>query len=122
MKETNHIKRRYKGTPNEDVIINVTADGTSHLVTYNLDDVPQPPLPAGTPITFPLGNSSGDLTRLQLIMDFNAEGSYEIEIENVDNCTADTDQAGTCTHTRPGPPLVIENYKFSVASLEKEPS
>jgi hypothetical protein len=115
MKETNHIKRRYQGTKNEQVTINVTADDTNHLVTYNLDDVPQPPLPAGTPLTFDLRNSTGNITRLQLILDYNAAGSYEIEIENVDNCTADTDQAGTCKHTRPGPPQVIENYKFSVA-------
>jgi hypothetical protein len=115
MNETNHIKHRYRGTPNEPVTIHVTADGTNHMVTYNLDDIPQPALPAGTPITFNLGSSSGDLTRLQLIMDFNAEGSYEIEIENVDDCTADTESAGTCKHTREGPPLVIENYKFSVA-------
>lgn len=114
MNELSHIKRRYEGAAGVPVTIRVTADGTSHMVTYNLDDVPHT-LPEGSPIRFNLKNSSGELTRLQLIMDFNAVGSYEIEIENVDNCTADTDQAGTCKHTRPGPPLVIENYKFFVA-------
>lgn len=114
MNETNHIKHRYNGAPLEQVTINVTATGTTHMVTYNLDDVSHA-LPAGTPIRFNLGNSSGDLTRLQIIMDFNSEGSYEIEVQNVTNCTADSAHVGTCKHTREGPPLVIENYKFSVA-------
>jgi hypothetical protein len=113
MNELNHIKHRYKGAPGEPVTVNVAAEGTTHLVTYNLDGVSHA-LPAGTPIKFNLGTSSGDMTTLQLIMDYNAAGSYEIEIENVANCTADTEQAGTCKHDRPGPPLVIENYKFSV--------
>ena len=112
MNERDHIKRRYEGAPGEQVTINVTATGTSHLVTYNLDDVPHT-LPEGSPIQFNLKNSSGELTRLQLIMDYNAVGSYEIEIEDVVDCTAGS-PAGTCKHTRPGPPLVIENYKFSV--------
>src|SRR5688572_3075339 len=57
MNELNHIKHRYKGAPGEPVTIHVTADGTGHNVRYNLDDVPQPPLPAGTPIRFNLKNS-----------------------------------------------------------------
>lgn len=113
MNETNHIKHRYKGAPGESVTINVTANGTTHMVTYNLDDVSHN-LPAGTPIRFKLGNSSGDLTRLQIIMDYNSAGSYEIEVKNVVDCTAGS-PVGTCEHSREGPPLVIENYKFSVA-------
>jgi hypothetical protein len=114
MNETSHDMLRYRGAPGEQVTINVRANGTTHLVTYNLDDVSHA-LPVGIPITFPLGNSSGDVTRLQLIMDFNHEGSYEYEIQNVVDCTADTGHVGTCKHTREGPPMVIENFKFSVA-------
>lgn len=114
MNETNHFKHRYQGAPNEQVTINVTATGTVHQVTYSLDDVPQPALPAGTPIRFKLGNSSGDLTRLQLNMDYTSAGSYEIVIKDVVDCKEGS-PVGTCRHTREGPPLVIENYKFSVA-------
>jgi hypothetical protein len=113
MNETNHDKNRYKGAPGEAVTINVTAHGTAHMVTYNLNDVSHA-LPAGTPITFNLGDSSGDLTRLQIIMDYNSVGSYEIVIKNVVDCKEGS-PVGTCKHTREGPPLVIENYKFSVA-------
>ncbi len=112
MNETNHMKHRYQGAPGEPVTINVTANGTTHMVTYNLDDVSHA-LPAGTPITFNLGNSSGDLTRLQIIMDYNSVGSYEIDVRDVVDCTGGS-PAGTCKHTREGPPMVIENYKFSV--------
>jgi poly(3-hydroxybutyrate) depolymerase len=112
MNETNHLKHRYQGAPNEQVTIKVTATGTTHMVTYVLNDKSHA-LPAGTPITFNLGDSSGDLTRLQLIMDYNAAGSYEIIIEKVVDCQASS-PVGTCKHTREGPPLVIENYKFSV--------
>jgi hypothetical protein len=114
MNETSHDLLTYEGGPGEPVTINVTPNGTTHLVTFNLNDVPHA-LPAGTPIRFNLGNSSGNVTRLQLIMDFNHEGSYEYEIENVVDCTEDTDHIGSCKHTREGPPLVIENFRFSVA-------
>jgi hypothetical protein len=114
MNEADHDMLRYKGAPGEQVTINVTAHGTTHLVTFNLDDVSHA-LPAGTPIRFNLGNSSGDVTRLQLIMDFNHEGSYEYEIENVVDCREDAGHVGTCKHTREGPPKVFENFKFSVA-------
>ena len=114
MNETDHDMLRYKGAPAEQVTINVTAHDTTHLVTFNLNDVSHA-LPAGTPIRFNLGNSSGNVTRLQLIMDFNHEGSYEYEIENVVDCSADIEPLVTCKHTREGPPLVIENFRFSVA-------
>jgi hypothetical protein len=114
MNETDHDMLKYKGAAGEQITINVTAQGTTHLVTFNLNDVSHA-LPAGTPIRFKLGNSSGKVTRLQLIMDFNHEGSYEYEIENVVDCTGDSEQLGTCKHTREGPPMVIENFRFSVA-------
>jgi hypothetical protein len=114
MNETNHGLLRYKGAAGEQVTINVTPHDTGHLVTYNLNDVSHV-LPAGTPIRFNLGDESGDVTRLQLIMDFNHEGNYEYVVENVVDCTALVITPTTCTHRRDGPPLVIENFKFSVA-------
>lgn len=113
MNETSHGLLRYTGAPGEEVVITVTPNGTSHLVTFNLDDVSHA-LPAGTPIRFKLGEESGDVTRLQLILDFNHEGDYEYVVENVVDCSGLVVTPDTCTHKREGPPQVIENFKFSV--------
>jgi hypothetical protein len=114
MNESNHTKHRYSGAPGEKVTINVTPQNTTSLVTYTLDGV-SGALAPGSPLTFELKDSSGDMTPLQLTMDFNALGSYQIVIENVVDCVKDSEHTGQCVHQRPGPPQVIENYRFFVA-------
>ena len=113
MNEVDHGLLVYEGGPGEQVTINVTPQDTGHMVTYNLNNVSHV-LPAGTPLRFNLGDESGDVTRLQLIMDFNHEGSYEYVVQNVVDCTGLVITPNTCTHRRDGPPLVIENFTFSV--------
>ena len=111
MRELDHIKHRYEGNPGELVTIDVIAHDTTHLVNFVLDGGPAQVLPEGTPLQFNLKNASGAFTRLQLSMDFNAEGSYEIVVSTVTNCpTGPT----SCTHTRNGPPRVIENHTYLV--------
>jgi len=115
MKELSHPKHRYQGTPGEQVTMTVKAKDTTHMVLYVLDGVlPSKVFPANKPLQFNLKNQSGEVTPLQLIMDFNGLGSYEIIIEEVEDCPKDTKQLSRCVHTRQGPPMVIENYKFSV--------
>lgn len=113
MRELNHIQHVYEGNPGEQVTVTVTASGTVHLVTFSLDGGPAQPLPAGTPIQFNLNNASGDLTTLQLVMDFTGPGSYDIVVRAVTNCPTDP-QHTSCTHSRVGPPLVIENHRYFV--------
>lgn len=114
MNELDHTKHRYQGAPGEQVTINVVPNDTTSLVTYTLDGA-SAALPAGTPLRFNLKNNSGEVTQLQLNMDFNALGSYEIVVETVVDCVKDTGHTGKCRHSRQGPPMVIENYKFFVA-------
>ncbi len=114
MNELDHIKHRYQGAAGENVTITITPTGTSSMVNFTLDGVPGA-LPAGTPLRFKLKNNSGDMTPLQLDLDFNALGTYEIVVETVVDCVKDPGHTGQCKHTRQGPPRVIENYKFLVA-------
>lgn len=112
MREVNHLLRQYEGAPGEQVTITITPHNTTQLVNFVLDGAPAQPLPAGTPIRFNLKNSSGDITRLQITMDFNGVGSYDIVVSSVVNCS--TTPPPTCKRTRNGPPLVIENLTFFV--------
>jgi len=114
MIELNHAKHRFQGAAGEQVTITITPHDTTALVTFVLDGAPAQPLPPGVPLRFNLKNTSGAVTQLQLIMDFNGEGSYDIKVENVVNCPSDP-QHTSCTHSRIGPPLIIENHKYSVA-------
>src|SRR5438094_150402 len=114
MNELDHTKHRYQGAAGEGVTINITAVGTSSMVNFTLDGVPGS-LPAGTPLQFNLKTNSGDTTTLQLDLDFNALGTYEIIGETVVDCVKDLGHTNKCKHTREGPPRVIENYKFFVA-------
>jgi hypothetical protein len=114
MRELSHPKHRYEGVAGEQVTIKITANGTTHMVHFVLDGASAQVLPAGTPLRFNLKNSSGDVTLLQLTMDFNGEGSYDIVVANVENCPTDPLHI-KCTHTRNGPPRVIENHKYFVA-------
>ena len=114
MNEENHIKHRYKGAPGEHVKITVNPTDTTSMVTFTLDGV-SGSLPPGKPLEFNLKANSGDMTPLQLDLDFNSLGTYEIVVESVVDCPKDTSHTNQCRHTRQGPPAVIENYKFFVA-------
>jgi hypothetical protein len=115
MKELSHPKHRYQGKPGEVVTMTVRATNTNHMVHYVLDGIlPAKVFPEHQPLRFNLKNQSGMVTPLQLSMDFNALGSYEITVEVSENCPKDALKVGKCTHTRQGPPMAIENYKFSV--------
>jgi hypothetical protein len=115
MKEINHDTLRYKGNPGEKATIRVTAQGTKHMVNYTLDGGDTQVLLEGQPIEFNLKNTSGQRTDLQLLLQFNAQGSYEIVVENVENCSKDVNHTGKCTRSRDVPPNVILNFKFFVA-------
>jgi len=113
MIELDHNKHRFEGDPGEEVTITLTPDGTNQMVTFVIDGGPAQPLPAGTSLRFNLKNEPGAITRLQLRMEFNGEGSYDITVENVENCPNDPTHS-SCTHTRNGPPKIIENHTFIV--------
>ena len=111
MKELDHNQHRYEGEKGEQVTVTLTPHDTTALVDFVLDGAPAQALPPGTPLRFTLGNQSGDIRRLQLTMDFDAEGSYDITVATVDDCSKDPTHT-SCTHTRNGPPRVIENHTY----------
>lgn len=104
MKEIRHNTLSYRGRPGEPVSIRVEAQGnTNHQVQYVLDgQLPAKPLPAGQKITFNLKNSSQAQTILQLNVDFTWEGSYKVVVENVIDCTKDTQNSDECVRTVEG--------------------
>lgn len=113
MRELSHNKHRYEGDPGEKVTITFTPHDTTQLVNFVLDGAPGQPVPAGTPITFNFKEESGAVSELQIEMEFNGEGSYDIKVSDVENCPEDPTHT-SCTHTRNGPPRVIENHKYIV--------
>lgn len=112
MREIDHNNLEYAGAPGEKVTIRITAHGTTQMVNYTLDGGAPKPLKSGDPIEFNLKNAAGQRTDLQLILDFNAQGSYEVVVENVSNCSKAVQHAGTCVHTWEGPPREIETFAF----------
>jgi|GEM_PF-6850303 len=112
MKDLNHPKHRYLGKPGEPVAVDVIAHDTTHMVQFILDGAPAQVLPEGQQIRFNLKNSSGAITTLQLIMDFNAVGAYDIVVSDVTDCPVTPPP--NCTHTRTGPDQIIENHKYGV--------
>lgn len=112
MREINHELLQYEGAPGEPVTITVTPHNTTKMVNFVVDGAPAQALAAGSPIRFNLKNASGAQTRLQLTMDFNGVGSYEIVVSDVENCSITPPPS--CRDTRDGPPLVIENFTFFV--------
>lgn len=112
MREINHELLQYEGAPGEPVTITVTPHDTTKMVNFVLDGGPPQAVPPGIPIRFNLGNASGSQRRLQLTMDFNHVGSYDIDVSDVENCSVTPPPL--CRNTREGPPLVIENFTFFV--------
>jgi hypothetical protein len=113
MRERDHINLEYEGGPGEPVTVRVKAIGTSHLVEYTLDGTTRK-LQKGEPIRFNLKTVSGQQTDLQLVLDFNAQGSYEVTIENIPNCTGEGAGTGQCINTFPGPPKEFPLFGFFV--------
>jgi len=99
MREINHNTLSYGGAPNEQVSIRVEAEGTNHIVTYVLDGVGPTVLPAGQKLTFNLKNAVGAQTILQLNLEYNADGTYKVVVENVSNCLKDEQHKNECSHT-----------------------
>jgi len=114
MRELDHIDLMYSGAPRERVVVTVEETGTSHLVTFKLDEAPARRLPRGTPITFDLKDEGGERTDLQLTFEFNAQGSYEVTVRRVTNCEEDERNADECVHTFHGPPLSAVDFSFFV--------
>jgi len=116
MRETNHDSRKFKGQAGEHVTVRVKADGdTKHLVAYVLDgQVPARVLPAGQAIEFNLKNGSGAQTPLQINLDFQPNGTYEIVVENVTGCPFDTAARRECRNTYFGPFLLSPIFTFTV--------
>lgn len=112
MNEVDHALHQYEGDPGELVTITVTAHNTTHMVSRVIDGGAPVEVPAGTPIRFNLKNTSGDETRLQLTLGFNSLGSYDIIVENVDDCPHSTPPQ--CLHSRSGSKVILESHQYFV--------
>ena len=113
MRERDHNNLEYEGAPGEDVTVDVTADGTTHLVEFTLDGETSP-LNEGQPIQFKLKNASGQMTDLQLVLDFDHQGTYDVVVENVEDCSRDIQHTGTCINRITGPPKEFLTFGFFV--------
>jgi hypothetical protein len=112
MNEINHNTLRYSGPAGEQAVVKVEAKGTTQLVEYTLDGITKK-LDEGADITFSLVKKPGDEpVNLQLVLDYNANGSYVVTVMNVTDCVNDTEHDGTCMHNWLGPPLAIKDFKF----------
>lgn len=114
MRELDHDNLEYEGGPGEEARVRVTAQATTPIVSYTLNGQSQPLSSSGL-IQFNLKSSKGQRTDLQLILDFNAQGAYEVVVENVPNCSKDAGQVGHCVHKWKGPPRKIKTFAFFVA-------
>lgn len=99
MREINHNTLSYGGQPGELVSIRVEAQGTNHMVNYVLDGVGPSTLPPGQKLTFNLKNGVGAQTVLQLNLEYSADGTYTVAVENVSNCAIDTQHTNECVNT-----------------------
>lgn len=107
MVELDHDDLRYSGHAGEMVRITVTPQGTTAIGTFTLNGDTQP-LPANGVITFPLECLPGDQPMIvQLVLDFNHEGSYRVVVTSVTN-----EPDNECVHTWLGPPLLIKTFSF----------
>jgi hypothetical protein len=113
MRERDHNNLEYEGAPGEDVTITVTRNGTTQMVQFTLDGDTMV-LHDGDPIRFKYKNASGQRTDLQIAMDFNHVGSYEVVVENVSNCSRDIPHTGSCRNGIGGPPKEFLTFAFFV--------
>jgi hypothetical protein len=115
MKELDHDNLEYEGGPGETARVRVTPHGTTAIVPYTVDGTSLGLGVGGGVIEFNLKNSSGQRTDLQLILDFNALGNYDVTVEGVANCSRDAAAVGGCLHKWKGPPRKIKTFAFFVA-------
>lgn len=113
MRERDHDNLEYEGGPEEKAKITVTAQGTTHLVEYTLNGVTKK-LKKGDPIEFDLKSAVGQQTDLQIVLDFNAQGTYDVDVENIPNCSEDDQHLGKCVNTVAGPPKEFLTFVFFV--------
>ena len=107
MVELDHDDLRYSGQPGEQARITVTPQGTTAIGTFTLNGITKP-LPAGGVITFTLESQPNDQPMIvQLVLDFNHEGSYRVVVTSVTN-----EPGNECVHTWHGPPLLIKTFSF----------
>lgn len=112
IKEINHNSLRYSGPAGEIVTIKVQANDTVHLVEYTLEGETSQ-LNEGDDITFAIVKKPGDQPiKLQLVLDYEPNGTYVVTIMNVSNCVKDTGNHDTCVHKWSGPNQQIKDFKF----------
>lgn len=100
MREINHNTLSYGGQANEPVSIRIEAQGTNRTVNYFLDGVGPTTLADGQKLTFNLKDAVGATTIVQLDLEYSADGTYTVAVENVSNCILDTQhQLNECVHT-----------------------
>jgi len=99
MREINHNTLSYGGQPGETGNIRVEANGTNHMVRYVLDGVGPTVLPTGQKLTFKLKNAVGGKTVVHMDLDYSADGTYQVIVENVSNCLKDTGHKNECSHS-----------------------
>lgn len=114
MRELDHDNLEYEGGPGEAVTVRVTAKGTTPIVPYTLDGQSLA-LGSNGLIQFNLKTTSKQRTDLQLILDFNAPGTYEVTVLAVPNCSRDAQAVGSCLHKWKGPPRKTKTFAFFVA-------
>ena len=115
MRELDHNNLEYQGGPGESARVRVAPNGTTAIVPYTLDGQSLSLGVGGGVIQFNLKNSTGQRTDLQLILDYNAPGNYEVIVEGVANCSRDAAAIGSCLHRWKGPPRKIKTFAFFVA-------
>ncbi len=107
MVELDHDDLRYSGQPGESVRVTVTPQETTAIGEFTLRGITRP-LPANGVITFSLESQPNDQPMvLQLDLDFNHQGSYQVVVTAVTNEPDDE-----CVHTWLGPPLEIKTFSF----------
>jgi hypothetical protein len=112
MREINHDTLRYEGAAGESIVIKVTAVGTAHIVTVNVDGAGATPLPAGQDVRLNFKGQSGARLDVQLRVDFNPNGRYDIVVQNVANCQLPISPSNQCLHSRTGPSGSLLSFKF----------
>ncbi len=114
MRELNHNTLSYAGNPKDGVTIRVERQETNQIVSYTLNGGASQNVLDGENIAFALSDTVGAEDTLQLNLDFTANGSYTVVVENVTGCIKDTGHKNECSHTRPGPVAVTMDFTFLV--------
>jgi hypothetical protein len=113
MREIDHNNLNYGGGPQETVSIRVEANGTNHMVTYVLDGVGPTVLPEGHKLTFPLNSTVGQKRILQMDLQYSADGTYTVAVENIPNCVIDSGHTNECVrHFKDFDFGTVLNYVF----------